>query len=71
MSDLQHSLAIRLWSLTPEQAQSLGICIRCREELDLKALHPIDRAEYRLSALCPTCFETIMWANMPEEEDCD
>lgn len=57
--NLHHALAPVLFGRTVEAAQEAGECIRCRRPVDLAEMAPMDVAEYRITSLCPACFDEI------------
>ena len=60
-------LAKGVFDMTAAQAFDQSICIRCKENVDVRGLEYIDRREYAISAICPTCFDAIF----PGEDNCD
>lgn len=49
-------LALRVFGETRQSALDDHRCIRCKLPVDQAALSSIDHKEYRISALCPSCF---------------
>ena len=60
-NDLLSMMAAAIFPRTREESFDKFICIDCGE--DCKNLEGVDIKEYRLSALCPNCFDRIC----PEE----
>jgi len=50
-------LANRLFNCTIKEAQNLGICIDCKQPYRFTS--ELGHKEYRISALCESCFDQI------------
>lgn len=57
-------LALATFGRTRQSALDAHECIRCRRDLSAQEWTAPDWREYRISALCPACFEALT----PEEE---
>jgi len=57
LKDVRNNVAKALFGMTRSEALEISICVRCKE--DVFDLGGPDESEYRSSALCPSCFETI------------
>ena len=64
IQDLLDGQTRRLFKLTAAEAHTLLICIRCRAEVSPWTWEPLDRNEWFLSALCPSCYDAVT-------EDCE
>lgn len=42
-----------------QEALKAGVCIRCKEQVDQERLPLIDASEYRISAMCPRCWDWL------------
>jgi len=51
------AFAKRMFGMTASEAKAQRVCISCKKPVDEKIMKPIEVAEYRISALCPSCFE--------------
>ena len=61
------SIAKRIFGMTPSDALSSLVCIRCHKFVgwDYAEWDQVDKDEYRITALCPSCYNHIM----PPEDD--
>lgn len=58
-------LALRLYGTTAREAQRGPECIRCGEPVILEDLEPVDLAEYRITAICPKCWDRLFPEDAP------
>lgn len=59
------AMARRLYGWTKAEAQAVLSCVRCRNTVDLRGVPEVDRREYELSGICPTCWRELF---PPEDE---
>lgn len=59
------AMARNLFGRSAIEAIRLGECIRCAEMVTPDAWPEVDRREYDITALCPTCWDVLF----PPEED--
>lgn len=59
MTSVNELLARRIYGRTADEAREASECIRCRRFINPLALEPRDLAEYRITALCPACWDDI------------
>jgi len=57
LETLKDAFAKRMFGMTASEAKTQKICISCKKSVDEQTMKPIDVAEYRISALCPSCFK--------------
>ena len=48
-----------IFGMTLKEAHEKNLCISCKSSIESQDLEPIDADEYRISGLCPTCFDRI------------
>ena len=60
LRDFQNAFASSIYGLTKEEAHKKKICIDCKRPVDPEKLKQIDRDEYNISGLCPSCWDKIM-----------
>lgn len=65
MNEPANASARRLFGKTALDAIRLGECIRCAETVAPDAWADVDRREYFITALCPTCWDVLF----PEADD--
>ena len=53
------SLAVKLFGRTAAEARHDGICIRCGLAFDPTRYTVEDQREYRITALCPSCWDAV------------
>lgn len=53
------SLAVKLFGRTAAEARHDGICIRCGLEFIAARYNAEDQREYRITVLCPSCFDAV------------
>lgn len=58
------SIAKRMFGQTFGEAIAAQTCIACKLPVAAMAMTPEDKAEYRITAICPTC-----WVAMFPEDD--
>lgn len=46
---------------TTKKEVSDGICISCKKPVNIESLEDVDKAEFRISQICPKCFDTITY----------
>ena len=63
LQDFKDNVAKSAFGITKADAHRLQICINCRKGVDLLLWSEIDRKEYFISGICPTC-----WDNMFKED---
>jgi len=59
LETIKDAFAKRMFGMTASEARARRVCISCKKSIDERIMRPIDVAEYRISALCPSCFEEI------------
>lgn len=63
MNDLnkfKDDLARDMFGITKDEAQQLGVCIRCKQPITPKNIYsPAGHREYVISGLCELCFDFI------------
>ena len=59
LQELKDQTAIAAFGTTSNQAQSIGLCIQCKEPALPKCYSDAGRREYRISGLCELCFDSI------------
>ena len=59
MNSIADILATKLYGRTSAEARSESECIRCRKFVNPFLLKPRDLSEYRITALCPACWNEI------------
>lgn len=69
---LADSLGKQFFDMTPGEAKSKGLCIRCKQPPDFDyCKSPSDRAlsirEFGISAICPKCWDELF--KEPDDED--
>ena len=58
MQDFKDGMANKLYGMTVAEAHHKGICIACKEKMvDKEPLMDIDIREWKISGLCPKCFD--------------
>jgi len=57
LKKFKDNLAEWKFGMSLSEAWERGVCVACKKPVDKKALKVVDAAEYRISALCPSCFE--------------
>lgn len=55
----QDKLAKEIYGQTSAEAQSVGLCLQCKEPALPKCYSEAGRKEYRISGLCEVCFDKI------------
>ena len=60
MLDLLDFVSNLLFGQPLSIALNEGRCISCKQPVDLTKLTDLDVKKFKLSALCPTCFDKIM-----------
>lgn len=63
LQELLDAFAMAFFGITLSDAQTLGICIDCKEPIDFDALTGDELAEYGKLGWCPTC------GNSPSDDD--
>jgi hypothetical protein len=65
MKEAQDFMSFRLYGMTKDKALLGGVCISCKKNIENEYLHweEIDRKEYKISGLCPKCFDEITKEN--------
>ncbi len=57
LSEFRDKMAMDLFGMTKAEAHAKGVCIDCKKIIVDSMLTERDKAEYRISGLCPDCFE--------------
>ena len=57
--NIQDEIAKLAFGMTKTEAQSNGICVDCKLPVRQSALDGAQQEEYRLSGLCPNCFDAL------------
>ena len=52
------NLQKRVFGVTREELPD-SVCISCKTKLNIELFSEIDRKEFRISGLCPQCFDDI------------
>ena len=59
-------LARSMFGISASEAISERICIRCKRSIDTNDWSHDDIDEYVISAICPTCFDTLLQEEEPQ-----
>ena len=62
LQEFKDKTATSAFGMTKSEAHAKGICIDCKEPvniLELLELSPIDAKEYQISGICPKCWDKI------------
>lgn len=59
IKQLKADIGRDLFGMTPNEAAARKVCIACKKPVDLTMLSAVDRDEYRISRLCPACWNTL------------
>lgn len=59
LQSFKNGIARMAFGMTTSEAHEKGVCISCKQNVDRTTLAPDDAKEYRMSGLCPGCFEEI------------
>jgi hypothetical protein len=60
LNDLKNQMAKECFGMTKAEAHAQQICISCQKPIGHPAFHTAaDVVEYRISGLCPKCFDHI------------
>ena len=57
--EFKDTLAKAVHGMTAAEAQAKGVCIDCKQEAASKCHSTEGRAEYKISAMCEECFDTL------------
>lgn len=49
----------RTFGARRHEALEASVCIRCKQTVDVERLPLVDASEYRISAMCPRCWDAI------------
>lgn len=64
MNEFSVNLSQEAYGMTPHEAWTKGVCVKCKKPPTFYS--PEGRKEYRISALCEPCFDSIM--EEPEDD---
>ena len=59
MTRMTDEMARRLFDRTTDEAIEARRCIRCRKPVSLDDLGAVDRCEFLISAVCPSCWDEL------------
>jgi hypothetical protein len=60
MLKVMNDMAVSVFGISYTDALYEGICIGCRNKVEVSSLPKADADEYIISALCPECWQRIM-----------
>jgi hypothetical protein len=58
LDKFKDNLSTGAFGVTKEEV-SRNICISCKQPVDIEGLEDVDRAEFKISRVCPKCFDSI------------
>ncbi len=59
LDEFKDKLSISIFGMTKANAHQKGICVNCKEAVDVSVLKKADANEYKTTGLCPKCFNDI------------
>ena len=60
LQDFKDKMAGNIFGMTLTEAWEKGVCIDCKTKMvDLEPLADIDIREWKISAICPICWDKI------------